>query len=96
MTGLARSERTAVALWLLFGAIAWNGLYDVLLKMSTRQYLYRHALHEAGRGPAVDLSQAMAVAVRDAAWLSTLWASLMLLLAMVTLRLIRNSAVQIR
>jgi hypothetical protein len=38
----------------------------------------------------------MAVAVRDAAWLSTLWASLMLLLAMLTLRLIRNTASQIR
>ena len=88
MTALGRRERLAVWLWLIVAVVVWNGLYDLLLARSTQTYLFRQALHQAGLGPWVDLSGALEAAVRDAVWLSTLWACLLLLAGMVTIRLI--------
>jgi hypothetical protein len=93
MTALGRRERIAVCLWLIVAVVVWNGLYDLLLARSTQTYLFRQAIHQAGLGPGVDLRTAMDVAVRDAAWLSTLWASLLLLSGMMTIRLIWNRPV---
>jgi hypothetical protein len=88
MTALQRRERLAVVLWLIIALVVWNGLYDLLLARSTETYLFRQAIHQAGRGPSVDLSSAMAAAVRDAVWISTLWASVLLLSGLVTIRLV--------
>ena len=74
MTGLGRRERIAVCLWLAVAVVVWNGLYDLLLARSTQTYL----------------TTAMDVAVRDAAWVSTLWASILLLAGMITIRLMWN------
>jgi hypothetical protein len=90
MTALGRLERIAVSLWLIVAVVVWNGLYDLLLARSTQTYLFRQALHQARLGPWNDLTTAMDVAVRDAAWMSTLWASLLLFLGMLTIRLLRN------
>jgi hypothetical protein len=90
MTGLGRRERIAVYLWLAVAVVVWNGLYDLLLARSTQTYLFRQALHQAGRGPWLDLTTAMDVAVRDAAWVSTLWASILLLAGLITIRLLWN------
>jgi len=87
MTPLGRRTRVAVTLWVILAVVAWNGLYDLLLARSTETYLFRQAMHVAGRGPWVDLSTALDVAVRDAAWIATLWASVLLLAGMVTTRL---------
>ena len=89
MTTLGRRERLAVGLWLIVALVVWNGLYDLLLARSTETYLFKQSVYLAGRGPWVDLSTAMAVAVREAVWISTLWASLLLLLGMITIRLVR-------
>jgi hypothetical protein len=90
MTGLGRRERIAVYLWLAVAVVVWNGLYDLLLARSTQTYLFRQALHQAGLGPWLDLTTAMDVAVRDAAWMSTLWASILLLAGLITIRLLWN------
>lgn len=90
MTPLGRRERLAVWLWLIVAVVVWNGLYDLLLARSTQTYLFRQALHQARLAPWNDLTLAMDVAVRDAAWISTLWASLLLLLGLLTIRLLRN------
>lgn len=89
MIPLGRRERIAVGLWLIIAVVVWNGLYDLLLARSTQTYLFRQAIHQAGLGPWVDLTGALDVAVRDAAWLSTLWASLLLLAGLITIRLFR-------
>ena len=86
MTALGRRERIAVGLWLIIAVVVWNGLYDLLLARSTQNYLFRQAIHQAGLGPWVDLTSALDVAVRDAAWLSTLWACLLLLAGLLTIR----------
>ena len=88
MTALERRERIAVGLWLIIAAVVWNGLYDLLLARSTETYLFKQAIHQAGLGPWVDLTTAMDLAVRDAVWLSTLWASLLLLAGLITIRLV--------
>jgi hypothetical protein len=92
MIALARRERLAVALWLIVALIVWNGLYDLLLARSTQNYLFRQALFQAGRGPWIDMGNAMDVAVRDAVWLSTLWAGILLLAGMITIRMLGRSA----
>jgi len=90
MTALGRRERIAVWIWLIVAVVVWNGLYDLLLARSTQTYLFRQALHAAHLGPWTDLTTALDVAVRDAAWVSTLWASLLLGLGMLTIRLFRD------
>jgi len=90
MKALNRRERLAVTLWLILAVLVWNGLYDLLLARSTQNYLFTQAIHLAGLGPGVDLRDAMDVAVRDAIWISTLWASLLLLMGLVTVRLMRT------
>jgi hypothetical protein len=92
MTALGRRERIAVCIWLIVAVVAWNGLYDLLLARSTQTYLLRQAIHQARLGPWTDLTTAMDVAVRDAAWISTLWASLLLFLGLLTIRLFRDRA----
>jgi hypothetical protein len=92
MQRLSRRERIAVALWLVLAIVVWNGLYDLLLARSTQNYLFRQAIHQAGLGPWVDMTSALDVAVLEAVWISTLWASVLLLLGLATVRLMRNTS----
>jgi hypothetical protein len=87
MQPLARRARIAVSVWVVLAVTAWNGLYDLLLARSTETYLFKQAMHLAGQGPAISLSSAMDVAVRDASWVATLWASILLLAGLLTIRL---------
>jgi hypothetical protein len=87
MTPLGRGQRIAVVLWLIVAVVVWNGLYDVLLARSTQNYLFRTAMHDAGFAPAVDLTAALDYAVTEAVWLSTLWAGILLVAGLVTIRL---------
>jgi hypothetical protein len=66
--------------------VVWNGLYDLLLARSTQNYLFRTAMHDAGLAPAVDLTSALDYGVLEAVWISTVWAGLLLLLGLVTIR----------
>jgi hypothetical protein len=84
---LSRRERLAVGVWLVIALVAWNGLYDVLLARSTQHYLFLAANHQAGFGPPVDLTNALDVGVRDARWVATLWAGIVLLAGMWTVRM---------
>jgi hypothetical protein len=90
MTAIGRRERIAVCLWLIIALVVWNGLYDLLLARSTQVYLFRQAIHQLGLGPWVDLTTALDIAVREAVWISTLWASLLLLAGMITIGLLWN------
>ena len=88
MIALGRRQRLAVCFWIVIAIVVWNGLYDLLLARSTETYLFKQAIHQAGMGPWVDLTTALDVAVRDAMWLSTLWASVLLLAGLLTIRLL--------
>ena len=89
---LDRRERAAVILWLLLGVVVWNGLYDLLLTRGIKDYLLQQALHEAGRGPAsMPLALAMDMTVRDAVWIATLWASIIVCAGLLTVRAFRST-----
>jgi hypothetical protein len=78
MTRLSAPQRTALVVWLVIAVIVWNGLYDLRITLGIRDYLLRQALHDAGRGPAVVLSDAMRATVRDAVAVASLWAGILL------------------
>jgi hypothetical protein len=84
---LDRRERLAVALWTVLALAVWNGVYDLLMTRSVTDYLLRRMMHEAGRGPDVALAPMMDLAVRYAAWVSTLWAAVILLAGLCTVRM---------
>ena len=59
MVRLTRPERIAVWIWIVLALFVGNAIYDLLLTRGIKEYLLRHALHEAGRGPGVPLVDLM-------------------------------------
>jgi hypothetical protein len=90
MRRLAVRERVAVWLWMVVAVIAGNGVYDLLVSRGIKYFLFRRALSEAGRAPAISLAQLMEATVRDAAWIGVLWGSSILLAGLCTIRLLRQ------
>jgi hypothetical protein len=88
MRALDRRERLAAAVWVVIAIVAWNGVYDILLTRGIKDYLLRNALHLAGRGPTVSMTDRMDAAVAEAFWLATLAASILLLAGLWTIRLL--------
>ena len=74
----ARARRLAIALWIAMAVVVWNGLYDLRITLGVRDYLMKQALYDAGRGPAVTISDAMHETVRDAIKVATLWSLIIL------------------
>ena len=89
MTVSARRQRIAVVVWIAIAVVVWNGLYDLRITLGVRDYLMKAALHDAGRGPAVILSDAMHETVRDAALVASLWGTIILAAGLGTVRWLR-------
>ena len=94
MRKLERAERVAVGLWLVLAVVVWNGVYDLLLTRGIKDYLLRNALHRAGRGPDVSMTASLDFTVTQAFWISTLWASVILLAGLWTVRAFRGRHAQ--
>ncbi len=77
-----------MALWLGVGLVVWNGVYDLLLSRGIKEFMLRNALYHAGRAPRVSIAAVMDVTVFDAVWVSTIWATLIVLAGLVTIRLL--------
>lgn len=92
MRRLHRAERIAVAFWIVLAVVVWNGVYDLLLTRGIKDYLLRNALHQAGRGPEVSLTALLDLTVSEAFWISTLWASVILLAGLWTVHMFRPKA----
>ena len=84
----ARARRLAIALWLGMAVVAWNGLYDLRITLGVRDYLMKQALHDAGQGPAVTISDAMHETVRDAVRVASLWSVIILGAGLTTVRML--------
>jgi hypothetical protein len=82
-----RARRLAIALWLVMAVVVWNGLYDLRITLGVRDYLMTQALHDAGRGPEVTISDAMRETVRDAVRVASLWGGIVLGAGLITVRL---------
>jgi len=89
---LSRARRWAIGLWVAMAIVVWNGLYDLRITLGVRDYLMKQALHDAGRGPAVTISEAMAATRKDAVGVASLWAVIILAAGMVTVRLLRTES----
>jgi hypothetical protein len=82
-------ERLALGLWVLLAIFVGNGIYDVLVARGIKEFLFRHALSEAGAGPVVPLVPLMHTTVLRATGVGILWAALVLAVGFATLRLVR-------
>ena len=87
----ARARRLAIALWVAMAVVVWNGLYDLRITLGVRDYLMKQALHDAGRGPAVTISDAMHETVRDAVRVATLWGGIILGAGLLTVTMMNRA-----
>ncbi|HEX2457022.1 MAG TPA: hypothetical protein VHI99_25210 [Vicinamibacterales bacterium] len=90
MQRLTRPERIAVWIWVGLALFVGNAVYDLLLTRGIKEYLLRHALHDAGRGPAIPLVDLMNAIVLDATWIGLLFGSVVLLAGMLTVKLVKT------
>ena len=86
-----KRERALVVLWLVMALLLWNGVYDMTVGEGIKEYLFRSALYEAGRAPNVSIASVLDPYIFDAAWVSTFWASLVMLAGLLTIRVMRRS-----
>jgi hypothetical protein len=85
-------ERIALGLWVALAIFVGNGIYDVMVARGIKEYLLRHAMSEAGSAPPVALAALMQTTVRHATEVGVLWAGLVLLVGVATIRLVRPGA----
>ena len=86
MTSPRSARRIALAVWTLLAVVVWNGLYDLRITLGVRDYLLKQALFDLGRGPAIVLSDAMRDTVRDAVLVASLWAAIIFVAGLWTIR----------
>lgn len=96
MRPLPRAQRVAVALWLIVGLVVWNGIYDLLVGQGIKEYLFREALHQAGRGPQVSIASVLDPFVFYATWASTVWAGTITLAGLLTIELLSRERENLR
>ncbi len=92
MQPLARRERAALAMWIVLAVALWNGIFEMMVVRGVKEYLFRAALYDAGRRPFTPIAEVMDPAIYHATWVATLWTSIVLLAALVTIRRFRPAA----
>ena len=83
---MSRSERTALAVWIVLAIALWNGIFEMMVVRGVKEYLFRVALYDAGRRPFTPIGDVMDPAIYHATWVATLWTSIVLLTALLTIR----------
>ena len=53
------ARRAAVVLWLVFGFVMWNVVFDATVIQGGRDYLARQSLHNQGKGPGATIHGVM-------------------------------------
>lgn len=88
---LSRRERVLAGVWVVLAILLWNGVYDMTVGEGIKEYLFRSALHEAGRAPMVSIASVLDPYIFEALWVSTFWACLVMLAGLLTIRAMRRS-----
>ena len=88
---LRRARRWAVGIWIVLAVVVWNGLYDLRITLGVRDHLMKAALHQAGRGPEVTMSEDMAATVKDATLVASLWAAIILAAGLATVSMVSRA-----
>jgi hypothetical protein len=83
---LGRRQRVALAAWSVLAFALWNAIFEMMVVRGAKEYLFRAALHDAGRVPFTPIADVMDPAIFHATWVATLWASVVLLAALLTIR----------
>jgi hypothetical protein len=91
MRRLTRRERVAAGLWIVVSLIVWNLIYDLMVTRGVQEFMFRAALHEAGRGPRTTMAEVLDRNVDEAIWVSTLFASLVALAGFFTIRYMHST-----
>lgn len=65
------ARRAAVTLWLVFGFVLWNVVFDAYVIQGGRDYLTRQILYEQGKGPGATIHGVMDEAVARGARTAT-------------------------
>ena len=86
MRPLPRRGRNLVVVWIVLSVALWNAIFEMLVDQGVKHYLFSAAMHDAGRAPFVAIADVMEPAIYRATWVATMWTSIVLLAAMVTLR----------
>jgi hypothetical protein len=85
-------ERVALAVWVVLAVALWNGIFEMMVVRGVKEYLFRAALHAAGRRPFTPIADVMDAAIYNATWVATLWTSIILLAALLTIRTFSRSS----
>ena len=91
MRPLAGRQRVAVAAWIVLTIALWNAIFEMMVVRGVKEYLFRAALHAAGRRPFTPIADVMDPAIYHATWVATLWTSVILLAALLTIRLLSRT-----
>jgi len=68
-----RAIRVAIGLWLVFGIVLWNALFDHAIVIAGRTYLYRQSQALRHNGPAVTIAGVMRPAAARGAIVASWW-----------------------
>lgn len=71
-----RAARGPVVVAAIAAVFVWNLVFDLWLGQAERQYLWKKAAHALGDARDVTLDGSIAVAVREGAWVATVWTAL--------------------
>ena len=63
----------------------------MMVVRGVKEYLFRAALHDAGRRRFTPIAEVMDPAIYHATWVASLWTSIILLAALVTVRVFSSS-----
>jgi hypothetical protein len=69
-------RRVLLLVWIGIGFVVWNGFFDLFMTRGVKEYLYRQAEHELGRGEPVTMREIMDETRADAAVKASIWAAL--------------------
>lgn len=68
-----RLQRLLIALWLVFGFVIWNIVFDNEIRLASDAYLARQGAHDAGEGPSVTIDSFMQPAKRRGLRRASIW-----------------------
>jgi len=80
---VARPVGVAVALWVVWAIVVWNVVFDRILVLAGRRYVYAAALAAQGPGPYLRINDWMQPAVSRGWWTASAAAGTILLAALV-------------
>jgi hypothetical protein len=92
---MPRRQRTLVAIWIVLVIALWNAIFEMMVVRGVKEYLFRAALSQAGRRPLTRITDVMDPAIFNATWVATLWTSVILLVAMLTIRSVKGTGYQV-